>query len=39
MRQRHRELYDLLCGFYRQDPSQWLPDTTRRLRRRKPTGN
>jgi Mlc titration factor MtfA (ptsG expression regulator) len=39
MRRRHRELYDLLCTFYRQDPSTWLPDTSRRLRRRKRIGN
>ncbi len=38
MRRRHGTLYDLLCGFYRQDPSDWLPDPSRRLRRRKPTG-
>jgi Mlc titration factor MtfA (ptsG expression regulator) len=36
MRRRLRDLYDLLCDFYRQDPSEWLPDTTRRMRRRVP---
>jgi Mlc titration factor MtfA (ptsG expression regulator)/Tfp pilus assembly protein PilF len=25
LRQRHRELYDTLAGFYRQSPADWLP--------------
>jgi hypothetical protein len=26
MQRQHEELYDLLCDFYRQEPSTWLPD-------------
>jgi len=25
MRQRHAELYEVLSGFYRQDPANWPP--------------
>jgi Mlc titration factor MtfA (ptsG expression regulator) len=36
MRRRHGALHALLRDFYRQDPADWMPDTTRRLRRRAP---